>query len=64
MDVAWSLRELRKAFQMVTELQPVTGSELVPVEALAVLDEEVQLLVGILDDVRVQLHPVVHPERP
>lgn len=39
-------------------------SERVLVEAVAGLDEVVQLLVGILDHVSVQLHAVVHPKRP
>ena len=55
-EVAWPLGEDGKA--------GAAGSGVVPVEALAVLDEEVQLLVRVLDDVRVQLHPVVYPERP
>ena len=34
------------------------------VEAVAGFDVVVQLLVGVLDDVSVELHPLVDPKRP
>ena len=42
----------------------VSGLPHALVEAVAGFDEVVQLLVGVLDHVSVELHPVVDPEWP